>query len=134
MNKSSATFSSWTPNWFGYFSVDAKTNNVFPNFDEFVDNCWDPSDKKLIISYLKDAVIVISAGQSPLMCHLCLENLGDRSQHRSDNEWVWPAALWHFVEHHGIRLPERFLAHIRNNKYQPPKVIDVKIQDLPFPK
>ncbi len=52
---------------------------------------------------------------------------------RSDGVWLWPDDLGHYVEHHNIVLPDRFLEHIRALKYQAPSGVAVPIELLPWP-
>jgi hypothetical protein len=37
-----------------------------------------------------------------------------------DAEWIWPAGLAHYVEHHAVRLPGEFVATMRANSWQIP--------------
>ena len=37
-----------------------------------------------------------------------------------DGEWIWPAGLAHYVEHHAVRLPDEFVATMRANCWQIP--------------
>jgi hypothetical protein len=38
----------------------------------------------------------------------------------SDGEWVWPQGLAHYVEEHSVRLPDEFIATMRDNRWEPP--------------
>ncbi|QYA94328.1 hypothetical protein KZO11_11750 [Streptomyces anulatus] len=38
----------------------------------------------------------------------------------SDGDWIWRGDLWFYVWHHNVRLPEEFLARVRENKYLMP--------------
>jgi hypothetical protein len=38
----------------------------------------------------------------------------------TDGEWVWPEGLPHYVESHAVRLPDEFVASMRENAWQVP--------------
>jgi len=39
----------------------------------------------------------------------------------TDGTWVWPEGLVHYVERHGLPLPEEFLRTIEENSGKPPQ-------------
>jgi hypothetical protein len=38
---------------------------------------------------------------------------------RCDDVWCWPDGLAHYVEAHGIRLPDKFVAHAAARRFRP---------------
>ena len=38
----------------------------------------------------------------------------------TDGVWLWPEGLAHYVEVHGLPLPEEFIATMKGNSWQPP--------------
>jgi hypothetical protein len=39
---------------------------------------------------------------------------------QSDGVWLWPEGLAHYVDKHGIRLPDEFVAHAASREFRPP--------------
>ena len=51
-----------------------------------------------------------------------------------DGEWHWPTSLIHYIEKHSVRLPDRMVKHIEENKFQPPtSITHVPYEQLPMP-
>jgi hypothetical protein len=40
---------------------------------------------------------------------------------QSDGVWLWPEGLAHYVEKHGIRLPDEFVEHAAAREFRPPE-------------
>lgn len=132
-SKTSETLCNWPYNWFGLWTTSEIDNKNLPIRDELVDCDWFFPEKTLLLEYLKSAPIVISTLLRPTCCLRCGENLGDPGCWRSDNVWLWPNSLFHHVEKHHIRLPNRMVKHIVANKFQVPSETTVSIKDLPWP-
>lgn len=108
----------WPHQWFGFWSIDP-TDSSAPSVHDFVDKSWNPHDKERIITYLTEAPTVLSGGGELDRCLLCeSDELSDYFQ--SDDKWLWPEDLAHYVASHGVVLPARFVEHIRAHDYLPP--------------
>jgi hypothetical protein len=85
----------------------------WPDVAQFVDETWDAAERARVIGYLRGGGVVrrfwgVSA------CRLCGMENGRAEQ--SDGEWLWPDGLAHYLEAHQVRLPEEFLAHVRERE------------------
>lgn len=80
----------------------------------------DPAVRAAVASYLR-------AGQeltTYMGLSFCRFACGERAmgyRDLTDGTFVWPEGLVHYVEHHEVRLPERFVAHVvaRDGKVAP---------------
>ena len=90
-------------------------------------------DKIKIIEYRKDAVVVITSSHPKEKCILCDEMVGTISTYQSDGIWLWPYDLYHYIEHHNLRIPEKMHNDIKSNNYKPPANIDIPVENLPWP-
>jgi hypothetical protein len=46
----------------------------------------------------------------------------------TDGAWVWPEGLWHYVEVHSVRLPHKFIEHLRQRDFR--HLTDAEFSDL----
>ncbi len=51
------------------------------------------------------------------LCRLCAERVPLGACDLTDGEWVWPEGLEHYVEEHGICLPDEFIDWMRRRKW-----------------
>ena len=49
--------------------------------------------------------------------------LSNGSTERCDDLWCWPEGLAHYVEKHGIRLPDEFVAHAAERGFAPAQAV-----------
>lgn len=42
----------------------------------------------------------------------------------TDGDWIWPSDLAYYVERHGLRVPDEFLARMRSYDWRCPTVSD----------
>jgi len=57
-------------------------------------------------------------------CGVAEDELGSRDL--TDGVWVWPEGLAHYVESHGVALPEAFLNGIERNNWSVPEVVNTE--------
>ena len=124
--------SAWRCNWFGFWSSGAEDDLHIPMVEDYIDSSWDPPDKARIIKYLTCAPIAVSAAVDVEDCLLCSE-ITSISTFRSDDCWLWPDDLAHYVASHSVVLPDRFVDHIRACRYIPPEKCLSSIEELPWP-
>ncbi len=79
------------------------------------------AEQAQILKYLRGAWgIALYAGYSYCRFRLCMTRPPQMgSCDLTDWEWVWPEGLAHYVEHHSVYLPERFIETMRSNAWQP---------------
>lgn len=90
----------------------------WPDAKEFVDEGWDAEerpgpaghlDREDVAGFLERGFVARAyMGLSP--CRLCLQMNG--ALELTDGHFIWPEGLAHYVRHHAVRLPDRFLEHI----------------------
>lgn len=86
-----------------------ETDHSWPSPEGFVDSGWDLEERDLVASYLRTGLVARTyMGYS--RCRFCGRNNGDSEL--SDGHFVWPDGLSHYVEDHGVRLPDRFVKHV----------------------
>jgi hypothetical protein len=80
-----------------------------PDPRRFVDERWDPTERDMVIDYLRRG-FVVSAYLGKSACRLCDKAVG--SLQLSDGVFAWPDGLAHYLEAHDVRLPPRFVEHV----------------------
>jgi hypothetical protein len=69
-----------------------------------------PDDRGAVVAYLRRGTVFRHfSGRAE--CRICGDALG--TQELTDGVWAWPDGLDHYVERHGVRLPEDFVAAAR---------------------
>jgi hypothetical protein len=82
----------------------------WPDVRRFVDPTWDPSERERVRDHLARG-FVARAYLGKSRCRLCGNEVG--SLELSDGVFIWPEGLAHYVEVHDVRLPARFVEHVR---------------------
>jgi hypothetical protein len=87
-----------------------------------VDPGWKIEERPWIVRYLSDApAIAFYCGRS-----YCRFGCGwNGSAERSDGVWVWPEGLAHYVQCHGVRLPDDLVSHMRGRGFRPPASVSL---------
>ncbi|MDX2119580.1 MAG: hypothetical protein SF070_00800 [Gemmatimonadota bacterium] len=71
---------------------------------------WQSKDRRAVVAYFERGTLLREfPGFSP--CRFCGQQTGAREF--TDGFWAWPEGLTHYVEAHGVRLPEAFLERVR---------------------
>jgi hypothetical protein len=121
----------WPHNWFGLWrqECDGFRFPECPSIEDFVSENSLPDTSK-ILTFLSNAPLVSVFGTR----HKCLRcGASLPVGMRSDGVFAWPLDLPHYVEQHGVVLPNRFADHIRNLNYTPPESCDKRREELPWP-
>jgi hypothetical protein len=113
-------FETWPHQWFGWFRDSVDDWGQVPLFSEVVDETWNPSDLNELADYLKNCPIGLVTSARAVNCGMCGEDLGNPSVQRTDQVWIWPESLEHFVRKHHARLPDAMVNHMRARDYQVP--------------
>jgi len=86
---------------------------------------WTADDRRAVVAYLRRGKVFRGfLGFS--WCRICGTSLG--SGERTDGVWAWPDKLDHYVEQHGTRLPEDFVAAARAPKSPPSWLASVDLE------
>lgn len=105
--------------YLGFWQSKYETYLVeLPNPAAFIDRGWDATERAQVIEYLRAAPFVqFYRGYS--YCRICGKpQLGSREH--GDGAFVWPEGFAHYVEEHGVKPPEEFLAYVALSKGSPP--------------
>ncbi len=99
-----------------------------PRPEKYVDHTWDPEERKWVISYFDACYFTpyFQAGVS--WCRMgCADIPADiGSQNLTDGTWIFPEGLVHYLIHHNVKPPSKFLHHIRNMNYQVPVLPELR--------
>lgn len=88
--------------------------NKFIKPQLLIEDNWENEDKNKIINYLKNGSSCAQyLGWST--CRICRKENGFSDF--TDDKWIWPEGLAHYVEDHNVRLPREFINHMRNNGF-----------------
>ncbi|AWM40392.1 hypothetical protein GobsT_63900 [Gemmata obscuriglobus] len=112
----------WPHRWFGFFCWESTQDDVFPSLGRLLDASWQVADRAELLEYLRQTPVCWSTQPSYCPCSLCGESLTDNATWRWDGEWLWPHTLAHYVERHGLRLPDALVARIRGRGHVPPQL------------
>lgn len=97
-----------TPKFIGYWYSERYAPDL-PHPEPFVDLEWDTEERARVVAYLQRGETLISWRGSAACRFECGERLrGYRCF--TDGEWVWPEDFAHYVDKHGVKPPEVFIA------------------------
>jgi hypothetical protein len=95
----------------GYWTGKHVTVPGLPDPKKFVDEAWDPDERRAVGEYLKIGSEFASwMGFSN--CRICNKRNGTRCL--TDGTFVWPEGFAHYVEEHAVRPPQEFVDHVLN--------------------
>jgi hypothetical protein len=110
----------------------AEDDWMLPHPKWLVQADWQPEDRTKIVGYLRSGhQCMFWFGHS--WCRLGCDN--DTEMGTScvtDGIWIWPEGLAHYLEHHGIRLPDEFVDTMRQNGWKVPETAKLLDQHLAF--
>lgn len=99
--------------YFGYWrTMDRRVKrDTWSHPSEFVDPSWDPGERAAVVEHLRAGDTLYQwLGSST--CRLCgLRPNGDRCL--TDGTYAWPEGLAHYVEAHGVRVPDEIVRHVK---------------------
>jgi hypothetical protein len=95
----------------------------WPHPAGLVDRGWEAGRREKIVAYLRqgDDLGCVQCGFSYCRfegCEVSVFEMGNRDL--TDGDWLWPEGLPHYVEAHGVRLPEAFVATMEANGFEVP--------------
>ena len=103
-------------------------NPQYPSANYFIDFSWDANIKRQVIWYLKRIQpYVVSPGRDECVIDFNCQytSLGMCM----DERYNWPLNLVHYVECHGVRLPDEFVEHVTKNIQS---AIKIKNQEIDY--
>jgi hypothetical protein len=84
-----------------------------------VDHTWAGNDRARLVKYLTEGRLwqmYVGFSFCRFECGIPRHHMGSASL--TDGVWGWPEGLAHYVESHGIALPDQFLEHARANEFR----------------
>jgi len=88
---------------------------------KLVDPTWAFGERAKLVKYLRGGVKWRSYFGFSFCRFACgTPNVEMGSADLTDGEWVWPEGLWHYVDKHGVMLPDEFLARARTSGFVVP--------------
>jgi hypothetical protein len=82
-----------------------------PDPHDFVDETWDKIQRAACVRYLQ-AGKTFESWRGWSWCRFACGERKMGSQCLTDGTYVWPQGLSHYVERHGVRLPQEFVNHV----------------------
>lgn len=80
----------------------------YPDPANWVDSQWDTKERESVAVYLGSGLVAVAfMGYSP--CRIC--GIDNGNLELTDGTYQWPDGLVHYVEEHGVRLPQEFVEH-----------------------
>ena len=88
-------------------------DDEWPHPADLVDETWDARERSIVARYLEHGVVAnVWMGCSP--SRLC-DRTDNGALELTDGTCVWPEGLAHYVVDHHVRLPQRFVDHVRES-------------------
>lgn len=97
---------------------DPRTKNL-PDPRDSVEPTWDPVERLAVAEYLRRGRHDTPwQGHSwcRFRCGVADDEMG--AWDMTDGEFLWPEGYAHYVEKHGVKPPEEFLAHVRDQLHR----------------
>lgn len=80
----------------------------WPDVTRFVDRSWDEDERSQVSAYLlRGTAVRHCMGFS--LCRFC--GVRNGTSDYTDGTFIWPEGLAHYIDEHGVRLPQRIVAH-----------------------
>lgn len=87
------------------------TDSLLPHPNDMIDRAWNAKERRAVLKYLRTGRVKMRyMGYAHCRCG-CVDPVPG-SADMTDDVWVWPEGLAHYVEEHGVRLPAAFVAYI----------------------
>ena len=93
----------------GYWRNESRPE--FPDPHDFVDSAMDEMFRYEIGAYLRRGLHA-RAFMGYSTCRIC-GKADNGNEEYTDGTYLWPSGLAHYVEEHGVRLPDEFIRHSR---------------------
>lgn len=87
------------------------TNSLLPHPTDLVDRAWNVKERRAVVRYLQSGRVKMRF-MGFAHCRCKCKELVPGSADLTDEIWVWPEGLVHYVEEHGVRLPAEFVQYV----------------------
>ena len=91
----------------------------WPDVRDCVDPSWDKRERQTVIAHLRKGTR-FRAFLGLSMCRFC--SVANGASEQTDGTYYWPEGLAHYLEKHGVRLPQRFVGHVLRGRGVRPQV------------
>lgn len=92
----------------GYWRGSNDREGEYPHPTDWVDWAWAEGERATVGWYFSTGTL-LHAYMGLSMCRICGRPNG--SAEYTDGTYVWPEGLAHYVDEHGVRLPEEVVSH-----------------------
>ncbi|MBL7817933.1 MAG: hypothetical protein JNL70_23190 [Saprospiraceae bacterium] len=117
-------------NTFGFWQEFYTKHYQRPSLKEDIKFCQLLDKKDTIVSYMKNANILIRTRGSST-CPIDNTNIGTKEIY-SDGKWFWTSEAIYYVEKYNISIPQLFLEHIASKDFVCNKIADIAENDALF--
>ncbi|MCE5231604.1 hypothetical protein LLG95_18655 [bacterium] len=105
----------------GYWFSSESENRYYIHPKDLIDHDWHADERDKIVQYLKNGIVFLELlGHS----HCRFEDGPPPNEmgccDLTDGIWMWPEALYIYVEKYHVRLPEEFYEHMKKNNFTLP--------------
>jgi hypothetical protein len=115
------------PKLIGYWATPGESECHWPDIRRAVDTQWPAAKRQQIVAYLRSGHRCRGYLGSSGCRFSCREKFGLLgSGELTDGEWIWPEGLPHYVQRHGVVLPEEFVASASARGWEVPPVDQVR--------
>lgn len=92
----------------------------WPDPRSLVDETWDADERETVASYVAHGSVA-RAYMGTSTCRLC--GCANGNLELTDGAYLWPSGLAHYVSAHAVRLPEEFVAHVREREVEMENIV-----------
>ena len=111
----------------GYWKSEYEPN--YPHPQQLQDESWNKDEKQLVIDHLRNSITAILYKGFSWCRFNCGENdMGTKCL--TDGIYIFPEKLYHYLESHDVRLPNKFVEHVKN--YKPIQEIDFEVGNIDY--
>ena len=105
----------------GFWSSDEEPVLIKPK--DLIDVNWDPKEKNRILGYLGDSYRTEFLSLGYDTCQLCGRE--EYSKKFTDEVWLFPGILAHYISDHNVKPEIQFIEHVRKNQFCSPRSFDL---------
>lgn len=82
----------------------------FPKPQNMIDLSWNKEERQKVIKYLENGK-VSARYRGSSRCRFC--GISNGSYDKTDNVFVWPSGLTHYLIEHGVKPDQEFIDHLK---------------------
>ena len=112
----------------GYWKSELEPNLPYPS--EFQDENWNQEEKEMILNHLNNGILAIKY-RGVSWCRFNCDEINMGTKCLTDGKYIFPEKLTHYIEFHNVRLPKKFVEHVKN--FQPiEERFDVEVNEINY--